>query len=138
MRHHFVGEKCTFCGVSLAVSGYSEECPAQPSIPLAHRPDMNSFETGKGRLTNCPDCGGIVSRNAQSCPHCGAPVSDAARKSVLMEQFFKDTGQAHKPRCPICGMPNLTRLSLMDRITTTGFVGTAGKTMKCSSCGALC
>lgn len=27
------------------------------------------------KLTNCPDCKGVVSRNAEACPHCGTAIA---------------------------------------------------------------
>ena len=36
-------------------------------------PSINQESTPK--TTHCPDCGGIVSKRAESCPHCGAPIA---------------------------------------------------------------
>lgn len=88
-------------------------------------------------LKSCYECRKQVSTVATSCPHCGAPLSEAAKRDAFMEQFIIDSGQAGKPRCPSCGLPSLTKLLISERIFTTGFLGTAGKTLKCGSCGVL-
>lgn len=35
MLHKFQADKCVFCGVNLAISGYSEHCPARPAEDLS-------------------------------------------------------------------------------------------------------
>ena len=53
-------------------------------LARANRPMATDKQTRNGdynpQLTHCPDCGGHVSRLAQSCPHCGRPIASA--KSV--------------------------------------------------------
>jgi len=36
----------------------------------------------EGRLVECPDCGGSVSRRAASCPRCGCPVASVSSAKV--------------------------------------------------------
>ena len=40
------------------------------------------------------------------------------------------------PKCPICQSPRVGSLTLADRLMTSGFIGTAGKSMKCFNCSA--
>jgi hypothetical protein len=158
MKHKFAGNKCTFCGVSIAVSGYSEECPARPTqSPTSVKRTYSREEYGNPdfetpayippvratpasmasnpSLISCPDCGQKVSKNAAACPGCGAPISAAARSAALTAALNEKFG-IRGPKCPICGCVALSRITTIDRVAM-GFIPSAGKSLKCGACGAL-
>jgi hypothetical protein len=42
---------------------------------------------GRG-LTECPDCGGVISRQARTCPHCGCNVGGPLSPIKLRKVFW--------------------------------------------------
>lgn len=48
--------------------------------------------------------------------------------------------QANKPKCPICGSTNISKISTLNRAVSVGLLGLAsskiGKTHKCNKCGS--
>jgi len=90
-------------------------------------------------LINCYDCNHKISRMAKSCPNCGAPSASERDDAVIRKKFeaqgFNLSG-ATFPKCPICQSRRIGKLTIADRLLTSGFIGTAGKSMKCSACGA--
>lgn len=47
---------------------------------------------GNNKLTPCPDCGGYISKRAQTCPHCGAvfQVSAPVSAKVISDDFASE------------------------------------------------
>ena len=63
---HISEGKCEYCGY--IIEGSKTE-PAgtsskQEAVPVS----------GNKNLIECPDCGKMVSRDAEKCPHCGCPT----------------------------------------------------------------
>ena len=48
------------------------------------------FCGGPANVAKCPDCKGVVSREAKTCPHCGKPVALSASRKL---EAFADTTQ---------------------------------------------
>ena len=43
-------------------------------------------------LTNCPECGSVVSKDASSCPKCGHPIKKTAQGMSGCALFFVIAG----------------------------------------------
>jgi len=107
-------------------------------------------------LVTCRECKKQVSSMASSCVHCGAVSgSERQKQAEIKLEEAREKNQKLKeennkasfkslagfdpdkiPRCPICRGTRLSKVTLYDRIVTSGFIGTAGKTIKCDTCGA--
>lgn len=46
-------------------------------VVLSVQRSQSSRVANNPNLLRCPDCGGMVSRQAPACPHCGRPMSPA-------------------------------------------------------------
>ena len=125
MLHKFRDNRCVFCGVSLAISGYSEHCRARKSDE--ERETMS--------LITCYDCGKKISSLASACPSCGAP---ARAKKQTNEEFIASFREVlyPTPRCPVCTSPMLSELGPLSRMMEGG-VFAAAKRHKCNNCGHL-
>lgn len=58
-----------------------EEMAKQPRREAAAEAQPEPVERQReaapiSRTINCPDCGGILSKQAATCPHCGSPMSE--------------------------------------------------------------
>lgn len=56
-------------------------------------------------LTNCRECQGTVSTEAQVCPHCGCPNPAPPSTAVPCKECGNPV-QLHAPMCKHCGYPN--------------------------------
>lgn len=67
---------CPGCGKTTQL--YTDRVFAGPPPEKFTRHTAPVAKAGVGKLTACGDCGGRVSRRAETCPHCGAPRSGIA------------------------------------------------------------
>lgn len=112
-------------------------------------------------LVSCCECSGRVSTSAVSCPHCGAvrkrrienespsvidrlyadldrraaEARESSQRELERQRNLRNMGSG--PACPSCQSRNTEKMGLADRLTGGGFIGTAGKTHKCKSCGRM-
>ena len=66
---HISEGKCEYCGfiiegISADKAKEQQAVPKQGTVPVS----------GNKNLIECPDCGKMVSRDAEKCPHCGCPT----------------------------------------------------------------
>ncbi len=74
---------CPSCGKPTVLAA----APAPASKPEPRKPG-DSPPTGSPALSQCQDCGGVVSRRARTCPHCGAPISRSHRMLYVAGGVF--------------------------------------------------
>lgn len=75
--------KCEYCG---CIIESAREAPAGGS---GEEKDTLK-DTGNGQLLKCPDCGRMISRDAQTCPNCGCPDPRGKRAAAEQEKETKD------------------------------------------------
>jgi hypothetical protein len=100
MLHEFHGNKCVFCGVSLAVSGYSEHCPARPQTEFPK--ERKARQTRSPIAVTCYRCRqSIIPRIVQQ-----NRVRGAVGLPLLGHQIFVPVqGGRYHMECPTCGAP---------------------------------
>lgn len=81
--------ECPSCGVVYAKviprAVQSEPTPLQDAAPEAARLAAAMKLPKVERLTKCEDCGGSVSRAAETCPHCGLPFLVSTRPVAVTD-----------------------------------------------------
>jgi hypothetical protein len=100
MLHRFHGNKCVFCGVSLAVSGYSESCPArEDEEPAKVKPRGTRDASAAHRV--CYRCGeAVVPKIVRETTTTGYVDTPIAGHHVLRP--IENTRLAAE--CPKCGV----------------------------------
>ena len=61
---HIKNGKCEYCGCRIEVDKAEQNEAKQEAVPASENKN----------LIECPDCGKMVSRDAEKCPHCGCPT----------------------------------------------------------------
>jgi len=118
-QHDLRKGKCIKCGCTeVAIQAYKWTCRRVNAVPDKSR----SFQVPAKRKKKVE-----VSKN----PDETRPSAD--HHSNRPVRFFLNP---YIPKCPICQSPGIGSLTLADRLMTSGFIGTAGKSMKCYNCSA--
>ena len=88
----------------------------------------------------CEGCGMLMSQEDSECVRCGASNPKHAHASDTSDAFHREVGRkaaqayARANSCPQCGANAKRTLTYADRVTTAGYVGTAGKQYVCDAC----
>ena len=80
---HIKDGKCEYCG---CIIESAREAPA--GISGEEKDTLK--DTGNGQLLKCPDCGRMISRDAQTCPNCGCPDPRGKRAAAEQEKETRD------------------------------------------------
>ena len=105
MLHEFRSNECIHCGISIAVSGYSEPCPARANGPMPPmrsqpvRPEPAVRSPLEGRCYRCQNL--IIPKITQQNIVRGGIAVPVGNNAVLIpSQEMK-----YAAECPICGVP---------------------------------
>ena len=80
---HIKDGKCEYCGCTIETA---REAPAGGSGGEESTPKAS----GNRKLFRCPDCGRMISRDAQTCPNCGCPDPQGKRAAAEQEKEMKE------------------------------------------------
>jgi hypothetical protein len=82
-------------------------------------------------MSNCPECGGAVSRSAVECPSCGAALSGATFSTPVECPHCSERISSEAEACPACGELREAR-----QCSTHAERAAAGQCVVC--CSAVC
>lgn len=94
-------------------------------------------------LKMCNGCFSILENDIQICPKCKSTSFNYLfeNDNSINIQAKKQCKQQYQPHCPICGSPNVEKISTASKVGKAALfgvfsLGSIGKTYKCKSCGA--
>jgi hypothetical protein len=83
------------CPSCKAVVTIRADAPANPAVlPQQPLPQQQSVNPN---LSQCKDCGSMISRNATTCPHCGAPNPSILSGVLVVRRLKRKLFFAAKP-----------------------------------------
>ena len=101
MKHQFTGTRCIHCGVSIAISGYSQECPSRPTETKQAHSDSYISPIDHDRIAD--------------------PQS---RREPIGIDFSKLFGKPGQKKCPRCN--EFAWFNMKSKTKTTGYIGVEG------------